>query len=111
MLPIKKYGDIVFQNIIIIISILILSGRLEEVNLKKRYGVAKVVGTVVSIGGATVITLYKGHPLLSQQLKIFIQQQHLSILSSTQILNWTLGCVYILTHIISWSAWIVLQVS
>ncbi|KAF3328987.1 WAT1-related protein [Carex littledalei] len=84
--------------------------RLEEVNLKKRYGVAKVVGTVVSIGGATVITLYKGHPLLSQQPKIFIQQQHLSILSSTQILNWTLGCVYILTHITSWSAWIVLQV-
>ncbi|KAJ4794263.1 WAT1-related protein [Rhynchospora pubera] len=76
--------------------------RIEEVSLKKRYGVAKVVGTVVSIGGATVITLYKGLPLLSQQPS--------NILSSSHILNWTLGCVYILSHITSWSAWIVLQV-
>ncbi|KAJ3694361.1 hypothetical protein LUZ60_009841 [Juncus effusus] len=81
--------------------------RLEEVDVKKRDGLAKVVGTVVSIGGATVITLYKGLPLLNQKLN----SNYLDInLSSTQILNWSLGCVYILTHVISWSGWIALQV-
>lgn len=79
------------------------SWRLEEVNLKERYGVAKVAGTVVSVGGATIITLYKGLPLLSNQ-------PGPTNLTSTQILNWTLGCLYILSHITAWSAWIVLQV-
>uniref|UniRef100_A0A0D9Y2I0 WAT1-related protein n=1 Tax=Oryza glumipatula TaxID=40148 RepID=A0A0D9Y2I0_9ORYZ len=78
--------------------------RLEQVDLGKRHGVAKVVGTVVSIGGATVITLYKGLPLFNHNLNIK------SLSSSSLILNWTLGCVFILGHCLSWSGWMVLQV-
>ncbi|KAG6524243.1 hypothetical protein ZIOFF_014149 [Zingiber officinale] len=75
---------------------------LEQINIKCRYGVAKVVGTVASIGGATVITLYKGPPLLDGKL--------LLVSSANTILNWTLGCVYILGNCIAWSGWMVLQV-
>ncbi|KAF0899025.1 hypothetical protein E2562_012714 [Oryza meyeriana var. granulata] len=78
--------------------------RLEQVDLSRRHGVAKVVGTVVSIGGATVITLYKGLPLFHHGLNIK------SLSSSSLILNWTLGCVFILGHCLSWSGWMVLQV-
>ncbi|CAO2174366.1 unnamed protein product [Urochloa humidicola] len=81
--------------------------RLEQVDLSKRHGVAKVVGTVVSIGGATVITLYKGLPLFHQNLTI---RSLVTLSSSSPILNWTLGCVFILGHCLSWSGWMVLQV-
>ncbi|OEL37096.1 WAT1-related protein [Dichanthelium oligosanthes] len=81
--------------------------RLEQVDLSRRHGVAKVVGTVVSIGGATVITLYKGLPLFHHNLTI---KSLVKLSSSSPILNWTLGCVFILGHCLSWSGWMVLQV-
>ncbi|KAL5221850.1 hypothetical protein ABZP36_026563 [Zizania latifolia] len=81
--------------------------RLEQVDLSRRHGLAKVVGTVVSIGGATVITLYKGLPLFNHNLNI---KSLVSLSSSSLILNWTLGCVFILGHCLSWSGWMVLQV-
>ncbi|CAD6232436.1 unnamed protein product [Miscanthus lutarioriparius] len=81
--------------------------RLEQVDLSRRHGVAKVVGTVVSIGGATVITLYKGLPLFHHNLHV---KSLVTLSSSSPILNWTLGCVFILGHCLSWSGWMVLQV-
>lgn len=81
--------------------------RLEQVDLSRRHGLAKVVGTVVSIGGATVITLYKGLPLFHHNLHM---KSLVSLASSSPILNWTLGCVFILGHCLSWSGWMVLQV-
>ncbi|OAY68434.1 Auxin-induced protein 5NG4 [Ananas comosus] len=78
--------------------------RLERVNINRRYGLAKVVGTVVTIGGATIITLYKGTPLLQHDKPHFVAA---SILSSSPIMNWTLGCVYLLACCLAWSAWMV----
>ncbi|URE12643.1 EamA-like transporter family [Musa troglodytarum] len=80
--------------------------RLEQININSRYGVAKVVGTVASVGGATIITLYKGPPLLHHHhhAKLFLGA------SSNTILNWTLGCVYVLGNCVAWSGWMVLQV-
>lgn len=82
--------------------------RLEQVDLGRRHGIAKVVGTVVSVGGATVITLYKGLPLFAaHNLHV---QAFLTWTSESPIFNWTLGCVFILGHCLSWSGWMVLQV-
>ncbi|XP_066379218.1 protein WALLS ARE THIN 1-like [Miscanthus floridulus] len=81
--------------------------RLEQVDLSRRHGVSKVVGMVVSIGGATVITLYKGLPLFHHNLHV---KSLVTLSSSSPILNWTLGCVFILGHCLSWSGWMVLQV-
>ncbi|KAK1661210.1 hypothetical protein QYE76_049369 [Lolium multiflorum] len=82
--------------------------RLEQVDLGRRHGIAKVVGTVVSVGGATVITLYKGLPLFAaRNLHV---QAFLTWTSESPIFNWTLGCVFILGHCLSWSGWMVLQV-
>ncbi|KAJ6801421.1 auxin-induced protein 5NG4-like [Iris pallida] len=81
--------------------------RLEQLNLNRRFGLTKVMGTVVSIVGATVITFYKGPPLLNHQAHNTLGA---NIASSSQILNWTLGCVYILGYCLAWSGWMVLQV-
>ncbi|KAI0522485.1 hypothetical protein KFK09_004864 [Dendrobium nobile] len=67
--------------------------RLEKLNIKKRYGIAKVMGTAVCICGATILTLYKGSPLLQHHLNLTILGK--SFISSNQIMHWTLGCVYI----------------
>ncbi|KAJ3692403.1 hypothetical protein LUZ60_012753 [Juncus effusus] len=85
--------------------------RLEQVNVNKIYGIAKVIGTVVSIGGATTITFYKGLPLLNSSY----QPHNIKILeyisaSSNPILNWTLGCAFIIGNCLAWSSWMVLQV-
>ncbi|XP_020678658.1 WAT1-related protein At3g18200 [Dendrobium catenatum] len=82
--------------------------RLEQLNIKKRYGIAKVMGTAVCISGATILTLYKGSPLLKNHLNLTVLGK--SFISSSQIMHWTLGCVYILLNCVAWSGWMVFQV-
>ncbi|CAI0453182.1 unnamed protein product [Linum tenue] len=72
--------------------------RLERVELNRRDGIAKVVGTLISFIGASVITLYKGPTIYN-----------LLVSSASVPQNWTLGCIYNLGHCLCWSAWIVLQ--
>lgn len=79
--------------------------RIEKVNMGRRDGLAKVLGTFASVGGATIITLYKGPPLLHSH-----SQQTVEDNSSSRILNWTWGCIYLLGHCLSWAGWMVFQV-
>ncbi|MBA0690036.1 hypothetical protein Goari_007734, partial [Gossypium aridum] len=81
------------QNSVPAITFLAASAlRLEQINIARKDGLAKVLGTVVSVGGATVITLYKGPILLHQ---------------ANNMQNWTLGCIYLLGHCLSWAGWLV----
>ncbi|CAN0891480.1 WAT1-related protein At3g18200 [Linum grandiflorum] len=83
----------------------------EQVNLRRRDGLAKVVGTIACIGGATIITLYKGPPLLHHGINN--QEQPLMEFdhdSSKKLQNWTWGCIYLLGHCLSWAGWMVFQV-
>lgn len=70
---------------------------------------AKILGTIASIGGATVITLYKGPPLLHQTVQEQGNASAEDILRNAQ--NWTWGCIYLLGHCLSWASWMVFQVS
>ncbi|KAL9324451.1 hypothetical protein ACSQ67_009308 [Phaseolus vulgaris] len=88
--------------------ILALALRLEEANITRRDGLAKVLGTIASVGGATVITLYKGPPLLHLQMDQ-TQGDTLDVDQSTKAQNWTWGCIYLLGHCLSWAGWIVFQ--
>ncbi|GJN01151.1 hypothetical protein PR202_ga18391 [Eleusine coracana subsp. coracana] len=55
-----------FSNIAPVLTFLLaVATRSEALNLKSKTGMAKLVGTLVSLGGAMVLTLYKGvtpHP-------------------------------------------------
>ncbi|KAK9284902.1 hypothetical protein L1049_024083 [Liquidambar formosana] len=82
--------------------------RIEQVHLKRKDGIAKVLGTLASVIGASVITLYKGpaihrpNPPLHQSLSLFS-------LGDAKGKNWTLGCISLIAHCLCWSGWIVLQ--
>ncbi|MQL93765.1 hypothetical protein Taro_026407 [Colocasia esculenta] len=79
--------------------------RLEQLNIFRRDGVAKVVGTSASVAGATIITLYKGPPLLHGNPSGLSSSP-----SPNQMRDWTLGCVFILGNCLAWSGWMVMQV-
>ncbi|KAI3861608.1 hypothetical protein MKW98_000560 [Papaver atlanticum] len=62
--------------------------------------------------GASVITLYKGPAIFSpspptlRQTVLPVAFQNLGDASGK---NWTLGCIYLIGHCLSWSGWLVLQ--
>ena len=84
--------------------------RLEQVNILRRDGLAKVLGTIASVGGATIITLYKGFPLLHTTLTLTEQPEEDMFLSPNKMQSRTLGCIFLLGHCLSWAGWLVLQV-
>ncbi|KAK4276540.1 hypothetical protein QN277_014677 [Acacia crassicarpa] len=88
--------------------------RIEQVTVNRKDGVAKVIGTFFCVAGATVITLYKGPTIYSPSPPL-----HSSATSTLTPLfpslgdakgkNWTLGCIFLIGHCLSWSGWLVLQ--
>lgn len=91
-----------------------LNFRIEQVRLNRKDGIAKVAGTIFCVAGATVITLYKGPtiysptPPLHSERPAVVDFGTLS-LGDAKGKNWTLGCLYLIGHCLSWSAWLVLQ--
>ncbi|XP_062102495.1 protein WALLS ARE THIN 1-like [Humulus lupulus] len=82
--------------------------RLEQVHLNRKDGIAKVLGTVSSVAGASLITLYRGPTIYKPTLQI--HQSHLmSTLGDDQDKNWALGCIILLCRCLCWSSWFVLQ--
>ncbi|MED6208170.1 hypothetical protein PIB30_042623 [Stylosanthes scabra] len=88
--------------------ILALTLRLEKVNMTRRNGLAKAIGTIASVGGATIIILYKGPPLLHQThgSRSTLQGDHNS---EEMQQNWRWGCIYLLGKCFSWAGWMVFQ--
>ncbi|CAI8587625.1 unnamed protein product [Vicia faba] len=75
--------------------ILAVISRIENLNLKQHSSQAKIIGTVVSIAGALVVTLYKGIPLISgvfQNIKMGASGMYLTGNS-----NWILGAFLLAT--------------
>ena len=67
---------------------------------------AKVLGTIISITGAFVLTFYKGPTILSTQSLVVLPHQ---LLSSPQ-LNWVLGALLLAVEAFINSAWYIIQV-
>ncbi|CAN1225880.1 Protein WALLS ARE THIN 1 [Linum perenne] len=82
---------------------------LEQVHFNTRDGVAKVVGTLTSFVGTSVITLYKGPTLYNPLISPSSSNKPSILVSSPGPKNWTLGCIFNLGHCLCWSSWIVLQ--
>jgi hypothetical protein len=88
--------------------------RIEKVRLDRRDGVAKVVGTLACVAGASVITLYKGPTIfgpdkLQHQVVVVMADNEELVAGGETTKNWTLGCVYLIGYCLSWSGWLVLQ--
>ncbi|KAL9683242.1 hypothetical protein QQ045_015061 [Rhodiola kirilowii] len=83
---------------------------IEKVRLDRKDGISKMAGTLLCVAGASVITLYKGPtiyspvpPLQTVAAPLFVS------LGDAKGKNWTLGCIYLIGHCLSWSGWLVLQ--
>lgn len=77
-------------------------------HLNKIDGMAKVLGVLASVGGASVITLYKGPIIYAPQLALH-EGQFLSLFGDENGKNWNLGGIFLFGHCLCWSGWIVMQ--
>ncbi|TKY74152.1 WAT1-related protein [Spatholobus suberectus] len=85
-----------------------LSGfRMEQLDWRKFSSLAKSLGTIVSIAGAFIVTLYKGPPLLMGVSSANSSQQPLFSEDS----NWILGGLFLAADCVMASAYIILQAS
>ncbi|XP_030465908.1 WAT1-related protein At3g28050-like [Syzygium oleosum] len=84
--------------------ILAILFRMEEVSLNKRSSQAKIIGTVLSITGASVITLYRGPPV------IFTPKPSLSPypLVHASNSNWVVGGILLTADYILITLWYIL---
>ncbi|XP_065634050.1 protein WALLS ARE THIN 1-like [Quercus suber] len=81
---------------------------MEQVHLKRKDGIAKVLGTISTVAGSLVITLYKGPALFGSNLQSH-QSYFLLSLGNVKVTSWTLGCISLIGHCLCWSSWIILQ--
>ncbi|PIN23558.1 hypothetical protein CDL12_03721 [Handroanthus impetiginosus] len=85
--------------------------RVEKLNFKATSGQAKIVGTLVSIGGALVAVLYEGHVLISAHRKnklnspLFSTNYELSSANTSAQSNWILGGVLLSASYVFLSLW------
>ena len=80
------------------------SCRLEKVNMKNKGGRAKVLGTLVSVGGALILTLYKGIPLTkSPAARAMVQKRY------HRSKRWAIGSVVLTAGSIMWSSWFLIH--
>lgn len=96
-----------FVNMVPVITfIMALPFGLETLNIKCKGGKAKILGTLVCIGGALSLTLYKGKPLFDGSHYQSAMEQA-SITRTTQ--KWTIGVIALIMGTLFWSFWFILQ--
>ncbi|KAF2534982.1 hypothetical protein F2Q68_00020646 [Brassica cretica] len=85
--------------------------RMEKVNIAEVRSQAKIIGTLVALGGALVMTLYKG-PLIPLPWSNPNTNQHNGHSNSSQDHNhWVGGTLLILLGCVAWSCFYVLQIA
>ncbi|MBA0768046.1 hypothetical protein Gotri_016883 [Gossypium trilobum] len=82
--------------------------RMEKLELKSSKSQIKVLGTLVSISGALVMTLYKGPPILSLPIQPHLHPSPSTMLTTSKI--WLIGGLFIATASLSLLANIIGQV-
>ncbi|KAK6115291.1 hypothetical protein DH2020_007560 [Rehmannia glutinosa] len=106
----KKERPPITWNFIIQFFLLAVVG-IEKVRFDRKDGISKVAGTLLCVAGASVITLYKGPTIYSPapRLQISAAAPLVVALGDAKGKNWTLGCIFLIGHCLSWSGWLVLQ--
>ncbi|KAK1424104.1 hypothetical protein QVD17_19416 [Tagetes erecta] len=85
--------------------------RMEKVNLKKIHSQAKVIGTVITVTGAMVMTLYKGPivDILWYSHHGATSTHHAAAASSSSGQHWLAGTLMILLCTCSWAGYFIVQ--
>ncbi|WVZ79000.1 hypothetical protein U9M48_026631 [Paspalum notatum var. saurae] len=83
--------------------------RIEQVDFKSGHGLAKIAGTVVTIAGATIITLYKGMPLTTISEGVH-KLNDIDVVTSSGF-TWIAGCLIMFLNCLCLSGWMVMQLT
>ncbi|XP_056165862.1 WAT1-related protein At5g40240-like isoform X2 [Syzygium oleosum] len=89
--------------------ILAIISRMEKVNWKSTSSQAKLLGTIASILGALLITLYKGPTMLRSPSPPSFVHPHRLLLLLSQQLNWVLGGLLLAAEAFLLSLWYIVQ--
>lgn len=88
---------------------------MEELEIKTRSGMAKVLGTLIGIGGAMVLTFYKGVDINISSNHIDLLHHHnatqVSSSSSHHSFQHLLGLLLALASCFSYATWLIIQVN
>ncbi|KAK9280633.1 hypothetical protein L1049_014329 [Liquidambar formosana] len=84
---------------------------LEKVNVKSKGGRTKVLGTMVCIGGAMLLTLYKGIPLTNpSHSQAGIHKTNADMVPlAKKTENWATGSIVLTAGSLTWSSWFLIQ--
>lgn len=85
-------------------------GRLERLNLKKASSMAKVIGTVITLGGAMVMTLFKG-PIVNLIPHPHGGIHHAEAAGAAGAPNWVTGTICLIACIVGWAGFFIVQVT
>ncbi|KAG6765320.1 hypothetical protein POTOM_029351 [Populus tomentosa] len=80
--------------------------RIEQVNIRKMHSQAKMIGTIVTVGGAMLMTLVKGTQLDLPWTRGYDQQASASALTKQDPIK---GALMIATGCVCWASFIILQ--
>ena len=79
---------------------------LEKVNLKSKCGRAKILGTLVCVVGAMILSLYRGKQLTHSGAT---ENQVNTMVSPKKPKNWAAGSVLLAAGSCMWSSWFLMQ--
>lgn len=87
---------------------------LEKVNLRSWSGKAKVLGTVICIAGAMLLTIYKGTPLTNIDIQAAAapttgNQADTMAAHKTKTHTWIIASMYLFAGCSFWSFWFLMQ--
>lgn len=82
--------------------------RMERVNLKQKHGLAKVIGTTLTVSGAMLMTLYKGPVVDIFGYSPESGHQNSSAAASSDQ-HWAAGTLMLLLCCVGWSAFFIVQ--
>ncbi|WVZ78273.1 hypothetical protein U9M48_026014, partial [Paspalum notatum var. saurae] len=104
---------ITFANMAPVLTFLIaIALRVESLNMKSKAGCAKILGTLMSLGGALLVSLYKGVAVIAHKSTAAAPSsaQHTSS-SASDKKSWMLGTLALLANCLFFSLWLLLQSS
>lgn len=98
-----------FLNLIPIVTFFFaVIARVEKLRLGSRGGNVKIIGTLLSVGGAMVVSLYKGRALHIWPSNFMIMHHELPN-EEVQAHHWMRGTLLLLGSCISYASWFIIQ--
>ncbi|KAK7280615.1 hypothetical protein RJT34_25680 [Clitoria ternatea] len=82
---------------------------IEKVSMQSKSGKAKVLGTFVGIGGALLLVLYKGMPLISNPQSQHMANEVTSTPPAAKLEKWIIGSILLTVGCLMWSSWFIIQ--